>query len=192
MRKSVQHLALTALLLTGCATHPPVVAVKAEPSHYAWWLRTTFHPRGKTLRGIPVGSINSLWCRINELEPGIFPSVKESLANNWDPSSERAIYSTPGFSVDGQPSLLLLAVYTECSGDTGTALVLLNGDGQHPRRVISAESISSPASWATIELVSNTVVRVWWCFECDSMTDLGWDPISRRFSPLPSPDEQEL
>ena len=183
---------LLAIALVGCAPKPMIVAVDSQPDFYAWWLRATFHPQGKSLRGILVNEINPEWCSIDELEKSIFPKPIEASPSDWEPTSDAAIYSTTGLDLGNRSSRLVLAVYRECTGDTGTALVLLEQGKSGQHLLITAEPIASPATWATMELISPTAVRIAWCFNCDSFVDFEWDPRAQRLNAVPEEDHEDL
>ena len=183
---------LLAIALVGCATKPMIVTVNSQPDHYAWWLRATFNPQGKSLRGILVNEVNPEWCSINELEKSIFPKPIEADSSDWEPTSDNAIYSTTGLDLGNRSSRLVLAVYRECTGNTGTALVLLENDKSGHHHLITAEPIASPAAWATMELISPTTVRIALCFECDSFVDFEWDPRVQKLNAVPEQDHEDL
>lgn len=44
------------------------VTVHPEPTTHMWWLRAEYHPFDKTVRNIPVKTINKTWCKANEFK----------------------------------------------------------------------------------------------------------------------------
>ena len=80
-------IALLTWALSGCAGTGPVVAVSQGPELTAWWERLTIEPRGKTLRGIPVSSVNPGWCEVTELTHRLFAHLPPQLPRHWYPAA---------------------------------------------------------------------------------------------------------
>jgi hypothetical protein len=171
---------LLALVIAGCVTPLPVVVVNSVPANHAWWLRTSFNPSGTTLRGIPVSRIDPGWCKITELEAGIFPDtaeVQDSVSGVRAPDAKFSLETT----VQGKPITLVLAVFQKCEGGTGTALVALAERARGGKTVLVAQAVSFPAAWATLSRGESGHVELWWCFECDNVDTLEWDPEAGLF-----------
>lgn len=173
-----------AVLLAGCASRP-IVTVEREPAHHAWWLRTVFDPAGRRFRGIPARDIRAGWCAIDELVPAHFRAY-ERADGATDPGVR---YAVPGPIVDRGETELVLAVFRECAGPTGTAMVLLPRAHGGQARVLTVDVIASPARYATLDTGSPDHFLVARCRECDDIDRYRWDPPSRRFVALPESDE---
>ena len=172
--------ALLALAMAGCAAELPVVVVKSEPVNHAWWLRTTFNPSGKALRGLPVSKIDAAWCAINELEAEIFPEVEEVQATTSGVRAPDAKFSLET-TLHGKAVTLVLAVFKQCDGKTGTALVGLSPGDAGGERLFMAQAVSFPAAWATIHQAEGKRLELWWCFECDNIDTLEWNEEIHKF-----------
>lgn len=173
-------LLIVAMLLAGCATRPLVV-VSPVPESHAWWLRAAFEPRGDRVRGLPVRAVHADWCAIDELTPGHFAAFDPAA----DPSAAR--YALPGPGVDGRAKVALLAVFRTCTGDTGTALLLV--DAVRAGAPLAVEVVATPAHYAMLQPGPSGELHVVFCQECDHATTYAWDTRLRRLVELPAPDD---
>ena len=172
--------AMWAVVIAGCAANTPIVVVNPEPPNHAWWLRAVFQPSGKALRGVPVSRISSSWCAVNELEPSIFPDAADVQATSSGVRSPDAKFSLKT-TISGSASTVVVAVYKNCSGETGTALVVLADGATDENVVVLVQPVATPATWATIHEAANQRIELWWCFECDNFITLEWDAKKRMF-----------
>jgi hypothetical protein len=180
--------AALALLPAACRTLPDVATVGATPAEYAWWLRTTFQPRGTAVRGVPVRQLDAAWCRVDELTPAMLARALAVRGEPQEADEGQPRYALEGFVLDGRPVQVVLAVYGRCQGGTGTALVVLDPAAHPAARLVSAQSLAEPAHWAMLAQDGGMLVVVW-CMACDNASTYRWDPRLRRFDQLPDPEE---
>jgi hypothetical protein len=169
---------LLACVLGGCS-RAPTVALRPDPPGHSWWLRLDFQPRGRLLRGVAARAIQPTWCAIEEFGPAMFAAFDDA-----GPDAPAARYAVAGPSVDGRPTVLVLAAYRACTGDTGTAMVLLDVE-RVPARVLSVERLAAPAAYAMLDVPAPGRVRVVFCQHCDHFADYAWVGPERRFLTVP-------
>jgi hypothetical protein len=178
---------LTAALLVfataiGNAQQSNFVNTSPEPSNYAWWLRTEFHPFEEKVREIPIGQIRPTWCKATEFRKDLFPS---NLASDLDHSGGLS-FSVDGF-FDGSKTkqTALLGVYESCTGERGTFLLVLarQRSGQPTIRFI--HEMPSEHQFAVLGPIRNSTISVFHCMECDLVTQFKWDKSKGRFVMLP-------
>lgn len=179
--------ALTAIALASGCSKRPLVRVSEQPSNHAWWLRTVFDPQGRALYGLPAASLRPGWCAVDALTPAHFEPFER--ADGRDPRAAAAArYAVEGPPVEGRATRAVLVVYRECTGATGTALVLLDAS-MPPRRAWHALTLASPAAYAMLDAGPSGQVRVVHCQECDAIDDYRWDAVERRWVDVPPPAE---
>lgn len=137
----------------------------------AWYLRSEFHPFGKTIRGIPVEKINPNWCKANEF--------KETLFLDDIPRADiKAIQKDGGtFSLtekfDGvNQQTALVGIYETCSHDTGTFLMLLQTE-KSSSPIVFLKEYANAFFVYLLPLQKNRMVLAD-CYGCDSGAIYTW------------------
>jgi hypothetical protein len=153
-----------------------------EPSSYAWWLRTEFHPFEERVQGIPIGQIRKTWCKATEFRKDLFPS---DLASDLDQNGGLS-FSVDGF-FDGSKTkqTALLGVYESCTGERGTFLLVLAWPRSGQPTIRFIHEIPGEHQFAVLGPVRNSTISVFHCMECDHLTQFKWDKSKGRFVMLP-------
>ena len=168
----------------GCAP-TPIMTVADSPARQAWWLRAAFEPRGGDVLGIPARDLRAGWCAADAMSPAWFARWEPEGSGGAQPAAR---YTLPGPEVDGRATTIVLAVFRECAGPTGTAMLLLDGRGSRAPRVLAVEIVASPARYAMLQAAGPGRVDVVHCRECDVIDRYAWDSRLRRFVRLAAVD----
>jgi hypothetical protein len=149
-----------------------------EPSNYAWWLRTEFHPFGEKVREIPIGQIRPTWCKATEFRTDLFPP---NLASDFDHNGGLS-FSVDGF-FDGSKTkqTALLGVYESCAGERGTFLFVLAWPRNGQPKIRFVHEMPNEHQFAVLGPVRNSTISVFHCMECDHLTQFKWDKSKGRF-----------
>lgn len=173
MNRRLACLALAGLAASACADRP-LVRVAPEPAGHAWWLRASFDPRGRALRGVPVRALHPRWCAVDELGPAAFADLERADGGDaWARSAPR--YSVPGPEVDGRATRVQLVVFRECAGATGTAMLLLDDAATSGGRPVAVQVLARPAAYAMLDSDAPARVHVVHCQDCDAIDTYRWD-----------------
>jgi hypothetical protein len=163
-----------------------VVSIQGDAKASAWWLRTSFHPSGKDVMGLPISQIRSDWCAANELTLELFPQDARS-----DPNfpldrlmNELGLSFAISGRFDGVRDLAaIIGVFQTCSGSQGT--FLLTGQA-NPKRVVAVETIAKQAQFSALQAEGQDGVNVWECFACDGIARYRWRASQGRFTLQPT------
>src|SRR5215475_1800232 len=118
MKAVVVAIGLALMLSIANAAEKPFT--ETSTGNEAWWLRTRYHPFGTEVRGIPVATIRSTWCKANEFRKDLFPG-KLSASFGEDKSP----FAADGF-FDGSRTnqTALVGAYETCSGKHGAFFLI--------------------------------------------------------------------
>lgn len=162
------------LLLASCSKQPEFVSVAPEPTHYAWWLRVTYNPFGKAVRGIPIEQISSDWCYANEFSLDLFL-----------PEYMNDISRKPQFSVEstfGQKTKLttLVGAFETCGHKKGLFILVI--EQQMEKSVVRfLEQYRDMNGIPHLYVTERDTVDLWWCYDCDHSNELAWDAKTNKF-----------
>ena len=167
----------------GNAQESNFVSTAPEPSHYAWWLRTEFHPFEEKVRGIPVSQIRSTWCKATEFRKNLFPSHLASVL-------ERGLglsFSVESF-FDGSKAkqTALLGVYESCAGERGTFLLVLAWPRSGQATIRFVHEMPTEHQFAVLAPVRDSTISVFHCLDCDHVTQFKWDKSKGPLRDAPS------
>jgi len=167
-------------VLTKDVNRPSFVTLDpGQPDYLAWYLRATYHPLGKEVRGIPVTRINKNWCEANELTRELIPSGL--LGENIDAMGGLSFAVEGHFDGSKIKQTALVGVYRHCAGgETGFFLLILDAPRNGTRKIRFL--IETPrAHFAALQAQGDSSIVVWSCMDCDVSSVLQWDKSKRRF-----------
>jgi|GEM_PF-4966546 hypothetical protein len=159
---------------------PPPFVILADHSNdqLAWWYGAKFHPFGKSIRGIPVKTINENWCVANEFKKELFPKSVFEGAIGLNEILKEGSFSVTG-KFDGVRTIsALVGVYESCDKTIGAFLLFLNTKNRN-KPVIYIQEYGE--SFAFLEHFDKSGVVVWNCFACDGATIFSWDKSTHQF-----------
>jgi hypothetical protein len=166
----------------------PFVTINGDTKSTAWWVLAEFHPFTTEVRGIPVNQIRKTWCKATEFRKDLIP--KELLVENGVDVMAQAKLS---FALEGHfdgsaaDQVALVGVYQECTGKTGSFMLILDqlAEGKSKVRFVSASPTEH--QFSALETGKRNTIVVWSCMECDGRAILKWDRKKRKFDWLPEP-----
>lgn len=172
----------------------PFAVVEDGPG--MWYFKTTYHPKGKAVFGIPISKLDPTWCEAELLEPGKFPPTVakqlEAVFVDEEPPvifhASRMAFTTPQFAAGPYQHLVASSgVYQECSsGKTGIFLIAVNRANEaQPELVFNKSYPDAPI--AVLRVFPKGMLEVNWCYSCDDGTSFGWK--DGKFQALPSGDD---
>ena len=144
----------------------------------AWWLRSRFIAKSKSVKGISAPEFNKNWVRVSELRQGVIPENLVSGKDGelaWNPQ-----FTAEGdFNGDGRPDQALIGVYEEQDGKTGVFLLILTPrtDGKFGQDF--SLSFDNPAP---IDLVwDGKELKLWFCNYCDNFLSIEWNKEKGKY-----------
>jgi hypothetical protein len=172
-------LALLGLVWATAGQAQNLVTVKAEPSGLAWWLRVDFHALHREVRGIPVKSIRSGWCKATELKRERFPPGL-LVENGTDLMAEAGLtFSVEGaFDASGTKQTALVGVYETCGGSKGRFFLILDAG---TRKVRYLDAQAAKQRFSAIAARGRSAIVIFYCLECDIYSTVRWDRARKRF-----------
>jgi hypothetical protein len=148
----------------------------------AWWLRASFNPTGTEVRGIPVKSIRSNWCKATEFTPD---NMKDLLA--MEQAGETMKEAGLAFAVSGNfdrtktKQVALVGVYQECGGKKGSFLLVID-EGTNKLRYV--DPMPGEEQFAAVGANKNDIIFTP-CLECDGGITLRWNAKKKNFAVVP-------
>jgi hypothetical protein len=166
------------------------VTIAPEPKNDAWWLRTTYRPSGKSIRGIPIREIDPNWCAATVFTKEAFPAGlldarDSSLA---DTGAAFAIAVKP---TNSAPLTALVGSFMTCDAATGTFLLIIDEGEARTKFVEEWQTEQRSALFAVLHKLSEERLEVWFCFACDNFSVLEWNAATARFGWKPQDEDQE-
>jgi hypothetical protein len=178
-------LTMASFILTttiGNAQRNDFLTTAPEPTAYAWWLRTEFHPFELQVRGIPIGNIRPTWCKATEFRKDLFPP---ELASDLD-SGDGLSFAVDGFFDESKiKQTALTGVYELCSGERGTFLLILAWPQNGPPIVRYVRELPREHQFAMLNVLPDFTIVVFYCVDCDHIDRFKWDKRKKAFVLLP-------
>lgn len=173
--------------VTACSSQRLLIELNPEPDGHAWWLRTDFQPRGKSIRGIAVKAFQPQWCAANEITLEAFPESVRT-GGQWSlnkmVSELGARFAMSGTFGSGEQLEVFLGAFNSCDGQRGIFLsVLAPGRGRGNDRIVQVEVLGSVPGFLYIEPDQDGgTFSIVSCFACDDLGQIyRWDANADKF-----------
>jgi len=166
---------IIALTLIG-RTDKPLVTINPEPSYQAWWLRISFTPNRKYIRGIPINEIDPSWAKVYEFNKNDIPT---KYLNEYDEDSmavNNVAFSLQGdFNNDKIKDLAVTGVFLDRDNQKGTFLIVFAEEQKDLLRVTHLQKWFGGSEFAVVDARSQDGIGVWFCMYCNNGIFYRWD-----------------
>ena len=148
----------------------------------AWWLRASFNPMHTDIRGIPVKTIRSNWCKATEYTSAL---LKDLLAQEQAGQTMKEGNLT--FAVEGHfdrskvKQVALVGVYQECGGKKGSFLLIVD---EGTSKVRYLDPVPGDEQFAAVGANKNDIIFTS-CLECDGGAVVRWNAKKKAFAVVP-------
>jgi hypothetical protein len=151
------------------------VTITNESAHEMWWLRATYNPYSKAIRGIPVDTISRDWCYADEFTAELFSAEQMQTLDGLRFAVET------DFGLPSKQFTVLVGAYESCKKEKGLFVLVLEKQQNSKLKIRFLEKIDSQNVILGLTKEDSGFVRVWWCNYCDNFQDLTWDSKEEKF-----------